>query len=307
MDERKTRQELLDDLVSKGTLSQQQAEDIEYAPVWSFSLRELLSYLASIIIAVGVVRILAVAFEDASEAAISASLYALSVATGFASWKLSTGSVIRRRFAEVLELGSLGSFIGATAIVLVQLEVDDPFVGMVCSSLGVVWGLYRCRAATFAGTVALVAGIPALSGSIGAWTDTDNTWAISAFVVVPAVILLFAGTQKIGVPLLARAVGSLLYLNGVLPLGAELSYGKPIPIVLGAALFAVGSILFAPEMLLAGAILIVAGVVMSVVHWVSNDIAQGLVIIATGLAMLGVLAVQMKRAVNRPKIGIPTA
>jgi hypothetical protein len=47
--------------------------------------------------------------------------------------------------------------------------------------------------------------------------------------------------------------------------------------------------------------------VMSVVRWINNDLAQGLVIIATGLAMLGVLSAQMKRAVSRPKTGIPTA
>jgi hypothetical protein len=77
--------------------------------------------------------------------------------------------------------------------------------------------------------------------------------------------------------------------------------------VLGAVLFAAGSKLLAPEMLIAGAFLIVAGIVMSVVRWINNDLAQGLVIIATGLAMLGVLSVQMKRAVSRPKTGIPTA
>jgi hypothetical protein len=69
----------------------------------------------------------------------------------------------------------------------------------------------------------------------------------------------------------------------------------------------VGSKLLAPEMLIAGTFLIVAGIVMSVVRWVSNDLAQGLVIIATGLAMLGVLSVQMKRAVSQSKTGIPTA
>lgn len=307
MEQQKTRVELLDDLVVTGAITQQQADAIDTAPVWSFSMRELLSYLASIIIAVGVVRILAVAFEDASEAAISASLYVLSVVTGITSWKLASGSVIRRRFAEVLELSSLGSFIGASAIVLGELEIHDPIIGVVCSSIAVLWGAYRCRDAVFAGTVALVAGIPALGGSLGAWTDTDNTWVISGFALLPGIILLILGTQSIGVPVLARAVGSLFYLIGTMPLGAELSYGKFIPIVMGALLFAAGSVLLAPEMLLAGTVLIVAGIVMTVVRWVSNDIAQGLVIIATGLAVLAVLSVQMKRAISRPKTGIPVA
>lgn len=305
MEQKKIRSELLDDLVAQGRISADEADEIATAPVLSFSMRELLSYLAGLIIAVGVVRILAVAFQDASEAAISASLYVLALGTGFASWKLSTGSSIRRRFAEVLELGSLGSFLGATAIVLVQLDLKGHFVAMACSAIAIIWGAYRCRSASFSGTVALVIGLPVFGGAIGTWTDTDNVWVMSAVNLVPGVILLVVGFQKIGVPVLARAVGSLFYLTGAMPLGAELSYGKFIPVIFGAILFAAGSVLLAPEMLLAGSILIVAGIVMSTVRWVSNDIAQGLVIIATGLAMLGVLSIQMRKAVSRPKIETP--
>jgi hypothetical protein len=130
---------------------------------------------------------------------------------------------------------------------------------------------------------------------------------MSGFTLIPGIILLILGTRAIGVPILARVYGSLFYVIGTMPLGADLSNGKFIPIVMGAALFAVGSIMLAPEMLIAGAFLIVAGIVMSVVRWINNDLAQGLVIIATGLAMLGVLSAQMKRAVSRPKTGIPTA
>lgn len=307
MEQMKTRHELLEDLVAQGVLSRETSQSIELAPKWSVSIRELISYLASIIIAVGVVRILAIAFEDASEGAISAALYVVSVGTGIASWKLSAGSTIRQRFAEVLELGSLGSFVGATAIVLNQVdELKSPWIGVILSAIATLWGVYRCWNTNFAGTAAVVIGIPALGGSIGAVTDSDATWAMSAFTLIPGIVLLFLGTRAIGAPLLARAGGALFYVIGTMPLGADLSYGKFIPIVLGAVLFGVGSLFLAPEMLIAGAFLIVAGIVMSVVRWVNNDLAQGLVIIATGLAMLGVLSVQMKRAVSRPKTGTPT-
>ena len=119
--------------------------------------------------------------------------------------------------------------------------------------------------------------------------------------------MVWLGLQRIGAAVLARVAGSLFYVTGTMPLGADLSYGKPIPIVLGAAIFALGSWQLAPEMLVAGAFLIVAGVVMSTVRWVSNDIAQGAVIVATGLAMLGVLSWQVRRAVSRPAIGTPAA
>lgn len=308
MEQNRTRRELLEDLVSQGVIGETTAHEIEHAPKWSFSVRELVSYLASIIIAVGVIRILAIALQDASEGAISAALYVVSAGTGIASWRLSSGSTIRKRFAEVLELGSLGSFVGATAIVLTQIEdLDSPWVGVALSSIAALWGLYRCWNSVFAGTVAFVVGIPALGGSLGALTDSDSAWVMSGFTLIPGIVLLVLGTRAIGVPILARIYGSLFYVIGTMPLGNDFSNGKFFPIVLGAVLFTAGSKLLAPEMLIAGAFLIVAGIVMSVVRWVSNDLAQGLVIIATGVAMLGVLSAQMKRVVSRPKTGIPTA
>ena len=308
MEQNKTRREMLEDLVTQGVLTDSTAKEIEHAPKWSFSIRELVSYLASIIIAVGVVRILAVAFEDASEGAISAALYVVALGTGVASWKLSSGSTIRKRFSEVLELGSLGSFVGASAIVLNQVEdLDGPWVGVVLSVIPALWGVYRCWKTIFAGTVAVVIGIPALGASLGAATNSDAPWVMSGFTLIPGIILLILGTQAIGVPILARIYGALFYVIGTMPLGNDFSNGKFVPIVLGAVLFAAGSRLLAPEMLIAGAFLIVAGIVMSVVRWVNNDLAQGLVIIATGVAMLGVLSLQMKKVVSQPKTGIPTA
>ena len=308
MEQNKTRREMLEDLVTQGVLTESAAKNIEHAPKWSFSIRELISYLASIIIAVGVVRILAIAFEDASEGVISAALYVVSVVTGIASWKLSSGSTIRKRFSEVLELGSLGSFVGATAIVLNQVEdLDGPWVGVALSAIPALWGVYRCWNTVFAGTVAVVIGIPAFGASLGAVTDSDTPWVMSGFTLIPGIILLILGTRAIGVPILARIYGALFYVIGTMPLGNDFSNGKFVPIVLGAALFAAGSMMLAPEMLIAGAFLIVAGIVMSVVRWINNDLAQGLVIIATGVAMLGVLSLQMKKVVSQPKTGIPTA
>jgi hypothetical protein len=308
MVQNKTRREMLEDLVTQGVLTKSAARDIEHAPKWSFSIRELVSYLASVIIAVGVIRILALAFQDASQGVISAVLYVVSIGTGIASWKLSSSITIRKRFSEVLELGSLGSFVGATAIVLNEVEdLDGPWVGVVLSGIPVLWGLYRCWNTIFAGTVAVVIGIPALGASLGAATNADTPWVMSGFTLIPGIILLILGTRAIGVPILARIYGALFYVIGTMPLGNDFSQGKFVPIVLGAVLFAAGSKLLAPEMLIAGAFLIVAGIVMSVVRWINNDLAQGLVIIATGLAMLGVLSVQMKRAVSQSKTGTPTA
>ncbi|MEY3655831.1 MAG: hypothetical protein RL114_189, partial [Actinomycetota bacterium] len=83
--------------------------------------------------------------------------------------------------------------------------------------------------------------------------------------------------------------------------------GRVIPIITGIALFAFGTKLLAPELLIAGAFCIVTGIVMTVTRWVNNDMAQGLVIIGTGVVMLIVLSAQMKRISNRQALGVPAA
>ena len=90
-------------------------------------------------------------------------------------------------------------------------------------------------------------------------------------------------------------------------LANEINGGEPLPIVTGALMFAAGSLLLTPEMLMVGAICVVAGIVMSVSEWVHNDMAQGFVIVGTGVAVLLVLSTQMRRVINRPKLGVPTA
>jgi len=99
MEQDKTQRQLLDDLVSNGVISADQADNISYAPRWSFSVRELVTYLASLIIAVGVIRLLVLAFDDASVGTIATALYVVAIAAGVASWKLSSGSEVMQRFA----------------------------------------------------------------------------------------------------------------------------------------------------------------------------------------------------------------
>ena len=67
----------------------------------------------------------------------------------------------------------------------------------------------------------------------------------------------------------------------------------------GIALFVIGTKFLESETLVAGAFCIVTGVVMTVNQSIDNDMAQGLVIIGTGVVMLVVLTAQMKRISNR--------
>jgi hypothetical protein len=307
MNQRKSRDEVLDDFVAQGVISEEQAFAISEAPQWSFSARELLTYLAALIIAVGVIRILAIAFQDASEGIIVTALYIVAVGAGFASWKLSSGSELRDRVAEVLELAALGCTAGATAVLLSHTELRGEFIGLMLTSAGLLWGLYRCRASRFAGTVALCVGANGVALSLGAVINSNRGWPAGVLMVVSGLSLAYAGTQKIGAQYFARAVGSLFVVIGSITLSSDVANGRWIPIVTGVALFAAGTKFLTPEMLIAGAFCIVTGIVMSVNRWVNNDMAQGLVIIGAGVVMLLVLTAQMKRISNRQEPGVQAA
>jgi len=307
MEQERTQRELLDELVAGGVLSTQQADDIEYAPRWSFSIRELVTYLASLIIAAGVVRLLALAFRDASVGVIATALYVVAIVAGIASWKLSGGSEIRQRFAEVLELGSLGAAIGATGIVLDQAEMKGEWIGVILTSVGAIWGAFRCVHSRFAGTVAFSIGTVGFATALGALIDSDNQVLNGVILLIGATVVIAAGLRDIGARQLARSVGSLFVIIGSMNIATDEVWLRPTPIVTGAVLFALGAFVLAPEMLVAGAFCIVAGVIMTTVEWIDNEMAQGLVIIATGLVVLGALTVQMRRAVNQPKPDVQVA
>ena len=299
MEQRKSQNEVLDDLVAQGTITELQASEIADAPQWSFSVRELVTYLAALIIAVGVIRILAIAFEDASENVIVISLYVVSALTGIASWKLSASQGIRRRLGEVLELGSLGSALGATGVLLSHTELRGETIALILMTISAAWGIFRCRDAQFAGTAAMCVGVNGIAISLGALIDSDRAWAAGGLMLLSGSFLIYMGTTKIGVPYFARAVGALFVVIGSITLGTDVANGRVIPIVAGIALFAIGATLLMPELLIAGAFCIVTGIVMTVNRWIHNDMAQGLVIIATGVLMLIVLSAQMKRLSSR--------
>lgn len=299
MEQRKSQNEVLDDLVAQGTITELQASEIADAPQWSFSVRELVTYLAALIIAVGVIRILAIAFEDASENVIVISLYVVSALTGIASWRLSASQGIRRRFGEVLELGSLGSALGATGVLLSHTELRGETIALILMTISAAWGIFRCRDAQFAGTAAMCVGVNGIAISLGALIDSDRAWAAGGLMLLSGSFLIYMGTTKIGVPYFARAVGALFVVIGSITLGTDVANGRVIPIVAGIALFAIGATLLMPELLIAGAFCIVTGIVMTVNRWIHNDMAQGLVIIATGVLMLIVLSAQMKRLSSR--------
>lgn len=307
MEQMKTHQELLDELVHAHVITQDKADELAFAPRIAFSVRELVTYLAGLIIAVGVIRIISVAFEDASQMSVCIALYLVAAVGGFASWKLSTKSELLQRFGEVLEVGSFGAALGATGLAFDQGDMKPEWIAVILSSLAVVWGAFRISITRFAGTVVLTAGIPALAISLSQLIDQDNSMLGGSLMLFAGIVLVALGVQEVHAPFIPRAAGSMFVFISSMMLANEINGGEPLPIVTGALMFAAGSLLLTPEMLMVGAICVVAGIVMSVSEWVHNDMAQGFVIVGTGVAVLLVLSTQMRRVINRPKLGVPTA
>lgn len=301
-----TQRQILEELVESGRLTDEESRRISSAPVWQFSVRELVGYLAGLIIAAGVVQIIAVVFEDASKYAVVVALYTVTVVAGLVSWQLSSRGTWQRRLAEVLEGAALGTALGATGIVLDDAGMRGQWIGFTLAAAAATWGVVRMMATRFVGTVAFSGGLPALAIVTAVIIDEDSATLGGLFMLIAAAVLIGAGLRDIGAPFVARAVGSLYVIIGSMTLGTDLGgAGLFIPLVCGVALFAAGTMLLTPEMLLAGAFCTVAGVVMTTNEWIENDLARGLVVVATGLVVLTAVGAQLRRQVSRPAPGAP--
>lgn len=308
MQQRLSRDELLKNLVNRGTLSKDEADDIREAPDWSVGIKELVSYLAAIIIAVGVIRIVAVALEDASKTSVAMILYITAAVLAVACWRLLDRSAVMDRLAEVCELGALLALGVATGLVMSETDLSpESFISVMGAAL-LAWGLWRAPQTRFAGAIECAAGVPILSAALGIFIIDDNPSVVGMLLLAGGIGLVVLGWMDVGASFIVRVAGSIDIVVASLMLSSH--YEGPfrlLPIIVGAALFGVGSVQLAPEMLLAGAFCVIVGIIATVIDWVSSEIAQGLVIVATGLIVLAVLGVQMKRAVSSRSTGAPAA
>ncbi|MFM9083552.1 MAG: hypothetical protein ACKOQ7_06665 [Actinomycetota bacterium] len=306
MEQRKTQREVLDDLVDTGRISAEEAHDISSAPMWTFSVRELVGYLAGLIIAAGAVQIISVVFEDASKWAVVTALYAVTVVAGLVAVQLRSRGSWQKRLAEILEAAAIGSALGATGIILDHVEMRGEWIGFVLSGAASAWGLARTARSRFIGTVVMSWALPVFAIVVAQLIDDNSDWLSGVTMLVAAGVLLAAGNSPIGASFIARTIGSVYVIAGSATIGSGLdSPAHLIPIVTGALLFAAATTILAPEMLIAGAVCVVTGVVMTVSEWIEGDRARGLVIVATGLVMLGAVGWQMRRGVSRPMPGAP--
>lgn len=297
MEQRETQRQLLDRMVSAGQLTREAADEIRHAPEWSVTVRELVSYLAGVIMLSGVIRVIAVAFRDASQGSIGTALMVAGVLTAGTAWRMPKRNDVLSRLAEVVEGGAM-VLLGAGSGTLLDLTSLKPeLIVMLVAVPVVVWGYWRSTISLFVGSLALCAGVPMLAFSAGALVAPDNTRMMGSVALGSGVALWMLGQRRVGTAFIQRAVGCYFLLMGAFVLGSELGgVGKVIPIIVGAGLFGLGSMNMQLEALGAGAIAVTVGVAMATGDWLPSEFTRGISTIVVGAAMFLAVGTQLRRA-----------
>jgi hypothetical protein len=274
-DRRETRRQVLDRYVASGRLTADEATEISSAPERSFSVRELFSYLAGLIILSGVIRIIALAFRDASQEVIGSVLLIIGSGLAAVAWRMGPGSDAKERFAEVVETVSL-IFLGGGAAVLLDLTgISSKVLVLSVGAVVAAWGWWRSSSARFVGSLALSAGLPMVAFAVAALVDQNSVYSAATASLMVGALLWVVGQRSVGTAFLQRSV--------------------VVPIAVGAVLFVLGSSNLQFESLVAGAIGVTVGTTMAMGEWLPSEFTRGITTIAVGAVMLFLTLGQMRR------------
>ncbi len=311
MEQRKSQDEVLKQFVSDGHLTSEQADEIAQAPKLAITARELVSYLAAILITIGVGFTVAGLVVNVPQAGIAILLYVVAAALGYFSRKFYSGKSEKQRVGEVLEIASVLAIAVGSGILLDMTSMRSEWSACIFAIVAGTWGVLRTSRSQFSGSVLMTASVPVAimsSTSMMNLNGDNNRLVVGLMLLAGGASLIYMGMRKIGFAFLPRAFGSLLIVIASITLAGVFSnrFGGLIPIAIGSAMFALGSRERAPENLVAGAFGIIVGLIVTVVHWLPGNLLQGLAIIGCGVVPLLVLRKQLARA-NQPEPGAPTA
>lgn len=312
MEQQKTQRRILDELVGSGRLSPEEAGEVAHAPEWSFTVRELMSYLAALIMFVGVVRLVVVAFQDVSQRSIGAALALAGAALGAAAWKLPRKSDAWERLAEVTEGAALVSLGASLGVFLDLADLAPEIIVMTISLPVVVWGYLRSRTSVFVGSLAVSAGIPMLVFSGAEVLDASDDGGlviVGSLSLIGGAVLWVLGQRRVGAAFIQRAAGCWLVLQGAfMMMGEWRGPGRLIPVAAGLILFWLGSARLQFESLAAGALAVTIGVSVAIGDWLPSEFTRGLTTIAVGGVMFLAVGSRMRRRkVSPPGPDAPVA
>lgn len=301
-----THRQVIDELVERGRLSPTEAERIREAPPFVLAPREIVSYLAALIIGVGVVRLVVAVFEDASRLSIAAVLLVLGLALGFAALQWSDRSGALGRLAEVLEIGSLGSAAGSAALALSETDMRGEWIAIIISTTALAWSLVRLGRSRFVSAVTLPVSMLVLAGTGSSLADIDDSLAAGPFAFV-GLVLVGLGLTGLRQDVFYRAAGAVVLLWTLPAWSASRDGVEGITpaLIVAAILFAIGVTQMWIELILPMAVANTILVCVPIFQHVDNEVAQGVLVVLVGLTVLGGtwFAVRRARGLNGRGVG----
>jgi hypothetical protein len=288
---------VLAEFVESGRLTRSEADGIAAAPRFTLPIREIVSYLAGLIILVGVIRLIAAVLEDASEIAIAAVLYIVALITGALSWRLHKRTGAWGRFAEVLELAALGSVGLAIGLTLVDVDVRDEWAAIIPAVLAAGWGILRLRSSQFVSALSLPISVMVISGQVSTLLDWHEELG-SIPIMAGGAVLIALGLTRVRLPFILRGVGAVAILGSSVALSAERDGldGLLPGLLIGIAIFALGSVRMWIDLILPGGALVVMAVSIFIFRHIDNDVLEGVLVVLVGLSVLAATTVVVRRS-----------
>jgi len=294
---RANQRSVLADFVESGRLTQSEADGIAAAPRFTLPVREIVSYLAGLIVLVGVIRLIAAVLEDASQIAIAAVLYVVAVITGALSWKFHERTGAWGRFAEVLELAALASAGLAIGLTLADVDVRDEWTAIIPSVLAAGWGILRLRSSQFVSALSLPVSVMVIAGQVATLLDWHEELG-SIPIMVGGAVLIGLGLTRVRLAFILRGVGAIAIFGSSVALSAERDGldGLLPGLVLGIVIFTLGAVRMWIDLILPGGALIVMAVSVFIFRHIDNDVLEGALVVLVGLVVLAATTMVVRRS-----------
>jgi hypothetical protein len=292
----RTQREVVDQMVASHRLSFTEADEILNAPRFKILWRELLSYIAVLVIGVGLIRVVVALFEEASETIIAVSLLVASAVFGVITFQLWRHEGWRRRAGEFCEIVSLGALVAGGAMFLSNADVDGAIIAVSAGSLGVMWALLRVRFTEFSSAIVVIPSTMAVCGGIVEWAELDFGVGAIPFLIGGS-LLIGLGQGDYGAAILIRIAGVVTVFSSVPQWLDEYSgLDGLIPALgIGALLLWTGMQWNRIEQIIGGSAVTVIAIVVYLTNNIDNDLLQGVAIVAVGVAGLVFTAFVVKR------------
>lgn len=299
---RPSRQEILDRLVDQGRLDRDDAHAISRAPGWSFTTTELVGYVGTVVIAIGLIRLLAA--SDFSATTIAIALLATGSISALIAGRIEPATLVRIRLTELVEVAAvLQIAIGAGIIIDTHLIDHSELTVAILSTLATAFGLTRLRSTLVGWTISPTGTLVAATAWCAvAELDEGSTPIVFLGVSIALVALARRFAERQGALLARLAASGALVVVSMIWFSTHDGVTAAVPIVVvGACWFAFGARERLLELVIAGATMAVIGLIGWVLDSALGDVAQGLAIIAIGACTLAILATTSRRRPSAPR------